>query len=560
MKKTLNNFIDILWLFPEEKSTIKIFTIIFLLIVGSLLEFLNLAFIVPLLSKMTNQSISEKSFMGNYYNFFKEVSLVQMLIIIVIIVFLKSVIQFFGLYFQNKFSHRFEVLISNYLFEKGLKNDYQNQLKNNTSYSQNEIINYPFNINRFFILPMFVIISDLVILSSILIFLFLFNPLVSCLSLIFFGTSIVLYNSIVARKFIRWGEIKLNSNKNRLKIIQESFGAFIDITLLDKSNFFNKKYEEENQTYARVGTFHNSFNQIPKFYFEILIYSFLLGIVYFLSFYSSEQSLILTLGVFAASLMKIIPSFNKLAASYQSIKFSQSSIEILKNEQNLKQSTLVDSTQLDFKNHIEIQNLSFSYNDGDKKVLDNINFTLKKNTCFGIIGESGRGKTTLVNILLGLLRQTTGNVLLDGKPIKTDTVAWQRKIGYVPQNIYLLDAPLIQNIAFGIPENQIDFEKVMDVIDKAQLSSYVKNKRDLYRKVGERGLAISGGQVQRIGIARALYNNPEILIFDESTSALDNQTQDQIIKTIEQLKKNKTIIIISHDLSMINYCDFKFKL
>ena len=339
MKKTLNNFIDILWLFPEEKSTIKIFTIIFLLIVGSLLEFLNLAFIVPLLSKMTNQSISEKSFMGNYYNFFKEVSLVQMLIIIVIIVFLKSVIQFFGLYFQNKFSHRFEVLISNYLFEKGLKNDYQNQLKNNTSYSQNEIINYPFNINRFFILPMFVIISDLVILSSILIFLFLFNPLVSCLSLIFFGTSIVLYNSIVARKFIRWGEIKLNSNKNRLKIIQESFGAFIDITLLDKSNFFNKKYEEENQTYARVGTFHNSFNQIPKFYFEILIYSFLLGIVYFLSFYSSEQSLILTLGVFAASLMKIIPSFNKLAASYQSIKFSQSSIEILKNEQNLKQSS-----------------------------------------------------------------------------------------------------------------------------------------------------------------------------------------------------------------------------
>ena len=171
------------------------------------------------------------------------------------------------------------------------------------------------------------------------------------------------------------------------------------------------------------------------------------------------------------------------------------------------------------------------------------------------MGESGKGKTTLINILLGFLEIDQGNIRVDGNEISLNSISWQSKIGYVPQDIYLLDAPIIENIAFGIPLNQIDLHRVKNVIKRAKLSSLVENEKDLYRKVGERGLTLSGGQIQRIGIARALYNDPEILIFDEATSALDNQTQNEILKTIESLKKDKTIVMISHDSYLIDFCD-----
>ena len=556
MKNTLNYFITILRLFPEESSKSKIVFILLLLVLGSILEFLNLAFIAILLSRMANKSITNQSIVFDYFSFMTDLSILNLLMIVVFVVCTKNIIQFSGLYYQNKFSHKFEELISNYLFNKDLGISFEDHLKKNTTNSQNEIITYAFNINRYFILPFLNIISDLIVLITILFFLVIFNPLITVVSILFFVFFIFIYNKLIGDKFLKWGKIKLSINQNKLKIIQESIGAYKPIILLNKKEYFQNKFENENKISTHIGTLHNSFNQMPKFYFEILIYSFLVIIILITnSFMDNNESIILMLGVYAASMMKVIPSFNKLASSYQSIKFSKYSLSVLEPLSSAHEINFHNEQTLTFSNEIIFDNISFSYGASSIKLFNDISFVIKKNTTLGIIGESGKGKTTLINILLGFLEIDQGNIRVDGNEIYLNSISWQSKIGYVPQDIYLLDAPIIENIAFGIPLNQIDLHRVKNVIKRAKLSSLVENEKDLYRKVGERGLTLSGGQIQRIGIARALYNDPEILIFDEATSALDNQTQNEILKTIESLKKDKTIVMISHDSYLIDFCD-----
>lgn len=556
MKNTLNYFITILRLFPEESSKSKIVFILLLLVLGSILEFLNLAFIAILLSRMANKSITNQSIVFDYFSFMTDLSILNLLMIVVFVVCTKNIIQFSGLYYQNKFSHKFEELISNYLFNKDLGISFEDHLKKNTTNSQNEIITYAFNINRYFILPFLNIISDLIVLITILFFLVIFNPLITVVSILFFVFFIFIYNKLIGDKFLKWGKIKLSINQNKLKIIQESIGAYKPIILLNKKEYFQNKFENENKISTHIGTLHNSFNQMPKFYFEILIYSFLVIIILITnSFMDNNESIILMLGVYAASMMKVIPSFNKLASSYQSIKFSKYSLSVLEPLSSAHEINFHNEQTLTFSNEIIFDNISFSYGASSIKLFNDISFVIKKNTTLGIIGESGKGKTTLINILLGFLEIDQGNIRVDGNEISLNSISWQSKIGYVPQDIYLLDAPIIENIAFGIPLNQIDLHRVKNVIKRAKLSSLVENEKDLYRKVGERGLTLSGGQIQRIGIARALYNDPEILIFDEATSALDNQTQNEILKTIESLKKDKTIVMISHDSYLIDFCD-----
>ena len=240
MKNTLNYFITILRLFPEESSKSKIVFILLLLVLGSILEFLNLAFIAILLSRMANKSITNQSIVFDYFSFMTDLSILNLLMIVVFVVCTKNIIQFSGLYYQNKFSHKFEELISNYLFNKDLGISFEDHLKKNTTNSQNEIITYAFNINRYFILPFLNIISDLIVLITILFFLVIFNPLITVVSILFFVFFIFIYNKLIGDKFLKWGKIKLSINQNKLKIIQESIGAYKPIILLNKKRIFSK--------------------------------------------------------------------------------------------------------------------------------------------------------------------------------------------------------------------------------------------------------------------------------------------------------------------------------
>ena len=277
--------------------------------------------------------------------------------------------------------------------------------------------------------------------------------------------------------------------------------------------------------------------------------------------------LIPTLGVFVAAAFRMIPSINRIMAALQKVTFSRPVIEVIYNElkdiRKIKRDNIEPIPKIHLLDKITIENINYAYNDSNKNVLENVSFSILKGSCVGIIGKSGSGKSTLIDIMLGLLQPTQGYVKIDAMDINgnDNLKKWQSAIGYVPQNIYLIDDTLRKNIAFGINENEIDEYAIQNSIIASQLSDFVNELPEgLETMVGERGVRLSGGQRQRIGIARALYNNPDILFFDEATSALDSNTETGVMESINSLKGNKTIIIVAHRLSTLENCDKIYKI
>ena len=266
------------------------------------------------------------------------------------------------------------------------------------------------------------------------------------------------------------------------------------------------------------------------------------------------------IALFGAAAFRLLPSINRLANNFQILRYASPVVSKiyeefpLKGEENHNQKNV---SNFIFNKEIKIENLSFKYPENNENILENITLEIKSGESIGIVGETGSGKSTLVDIICGLLRCNEGSFLIDGHKIKEENIkAWQQNIGYVPQNVYLLDDTIKENIIFGKKTNDRNINSLSESIKSAQLENLISNlPNGLETIVGERGARLSGGQIQRIGIARALDNNPKLLIFDESTSALDTKTERELIKDIIKLKANKTLILISHRLSVLENCD-----
>ena len=282
------------------------------------------------------------------------------------------------------------------------------------------------------------------------------------------------------------------------------------------------------------------------------------------------QSIVPSLGVLGLAAVRLMPSVNRIISLFNTIKFNMplfnemyDDLLAIKNEKDKDEQNRLHTTvrKLQFHEEITVRNLTFSYPNTKKEILKNISFSIPKGSFVGIVGASGAGKTTFVDILLGLLPPENGAILVDGKNIYDDISSWLCNIAYVPQSIYLIDGSIRENIALGIPADKVSEERIRTVLKMAELSDFVEalNEKENTR-VGERGALLSGGQKQRIGIARALYSNPSVLVLDEATSALDNETEKSITSTILKLKGEITIISIAHRLSTLESCDFKIKI
>ena len=301
-------------------------------------------------------------------------------------------------------------------------------------------------------------------------------------------------------------------------------------------------------------------NLTPRYYLEITAISVLLGFLFYSLFEKSfSDNLFATLAIFVAAIFKVIPSINKILASLQNFSFYSKSVDVLSDQVvlNEKPKGNQSDTRLKFNKEILIKKLSFNYTDEKKQVLKNVNMKIKLGETVGILGPSGSGKSTLIDIFVGLHNPTSGQIIIDGKYNLFENLNdWRSKIGYIPQHVFLTDNNIINNIAFGLVGNEIDINKVNKAVKLAQLDDFINQLPDgLYTKVGESGFKLSGGQRQRIGIARALYNDPEILIMDEATSSLDSRTESEVMLSIEKLKKKKTIIIVAHRLNTLDRCD-----
>jgi ABC-type multidrug transport system fused ATPase/permease subunit len=269
-----------------------------------------------------------------------------------------------------------------------------------------------------------------------------------------------------------------------------------------------------------------------------------------------------TVGLFAATSFKVLPSINKLVSSKQTLKVSRSTIETIHYdlELTIPVSPTRSNEHFQFEN-VDVKNLDFKYEQSENMVLSNINLKIVSGEAVGFVGQSGSGKSTLIDIMLGLLGPQSGSVLINGQSIEDVKQSWQKQIGYIPQAIFLMDESLRRNIAIGIADNEIDEAAIREALKSAQLEDFVASLPEgLDTVVGERGVRLSGGQRQRIGIARALYHRPSVLVLDEATSSLDTETEHGVMQAVQALQGDKTVIIVAHRLSTVEYCDRLYRL
>lgn len=389
---------------------------------------------------------------------------------------------------------------------------------------------------------------------------------VVCLLAIMLWLSVKVYKKNLVRMGARNRFYQMSLNK----WVQQSFGGIKEVKILNKEKFFYDKYDEAYRGHAKSEYTYHTLLMIPKPIIETMCICGLLGAIAIKFWWRGADItyFVPILSVFAIAAFRLLPSFNRITEYLGTILYQKSAItsiyEDLKEIDELnaqKREKNKEEKAIQFQNKIEIKDLNFSYPGAEKEVLKDLNLEIRKKSSVAFIGHSGAGKTTLADILMGLLKPAKGDVCVDGVSIFEGLNSWHQIIGYIPQTIYLMDDTIKNNIAFGIEEKEIDPARLKYAVEQAQLSQLIEELEfGLDTKIGEMGVRLSGGQRQRIGIARALYHNPEILVLDEATSALDNETEKAVMDAIETLHGKMTLIIIAHRLSTIKDCDYVYEI
>tara|TARA_B100001564_G_scaffold360073_1_gene385498 strand:+ start:9560 stop:10840 length:1281 start_codon:yes stop_codon:yes gene_type:complete len=407
------------------------------------------------------------------------------------------------------------------------------------------------------------IIIDLALIFSLVITLILVEPIGAISVALYFVLAGFIYYQIVKPFIKKWGETRGLIEKSMISTLIEGLQSIRELILFGGIKIYTKKFEELNNQYANVTAKNNTSQQIPRFFFELsAILGILLFVTVLITLKDASATILTVVGVFTAAVFRIIPSLNRAVYSLQNIKFYSPSVNLIYNELNkldlnfeIKQP--IKNVSLNEK--IKFTNVFFKYDMESNWILENINLTIKKGEFIGLKGESGSGKSTLIDLLAGIYKPNKGKILVDQMNINFDSTTtqnWTRNIGYVPQSILLIDDTIKNNIILGMEPEEINQQQIMFSIEKSGLKKFINSlSHGLDTIVGERGVKLSGGQKQRIGIARALYKNPSILFLDEGTSALDDKTEKGIIESIRLISNHKTIIMISHKLSTLKYCD-----
>lgn len=532
---------------PKNKFIFKAF--IFLMIITMLFEFMSVASLLPLLNIFLDHKINFLSFdLINLFNFSYLTSKNQTLILlaaIFIIFFLKNIYLAIYYYYEGKFIYELRSEIASKLFSNYLQKNYSSFLENNPSILLTRISQQA-PICGVCIMSILSLITNFAIIFAISIFLLIVATKATMIVLflsIFFSSIYFFFTKKIIYRNSLWLK---NSEEKKVNIIQESFGAIKEIILYDVKDKFLKLFNKSNNLIATIGHKLNFVNRFPKIFFELVIIAIICFIILFFIINDYEKKEIsLIIGIFIVSFLRILPSANAILQSIQAIKMSIPSVESVSRDLNLSSNIHINKKNLKFINQIKFSNVSYKYPNSDSKILKDINLTIKKNDIICVQGDSGSGKTTFVDLLTGLIKPTTGKILCDKKNIADFSYSWKKKISYVPQNLYLLDDTIRNNIYFSKKNiDLVGYEDIKNQTFLKFLNQKLLSKLDV--RVGHNGSKISGGEKQRIGIARAMFKNPEVLIFDESTNALDKKNEETIFNNLKKIKKNKTIIFITH--------------
>lgn len=463
----------------------------------------------------------------------------------------------------NRFSS-----ISSRLFKAYMNAPYTYHLKRNSA----ELLRNTTQETRYmvkqFMLPLLKMIMDGVIIAGIIIFLLFIEPLITLMAIALLGGGGGLYVQLIRNRIRRHGVRAQNERGNMIRDVNEGLGGLKDIKVLNRESWFTGRFNKHIKSLARTLVFNQVARQSTKPVMETIAVGGILLIALVLFWQGRGMATVIpVLTLFGAATVRLMPALQELISAWTQVRYYAYTINPihddlmeLKNHQKMMQKSSgksqTDRTTMPFQNSIELDRISYTYPEEPEKAIKDISLDIKKGTSVGFVGESGAGKTTIVDLILGLLKPESGTISVDGKDIWSDIASWQRSIGYIPQFIYLMDDSIRKNIALGLSEEEINDDQIHRALKASQLNDVVNKLPDGDRTViGERGIRFSGGQRQRIGIARALYHNPQLLIMDEATSALDNKTEKQVVSAIEKLRGERTIIMIAHRLSTVQNCD-----
>lgn len=546
----------------------RCFFIIFTFIIGGLLESIGISAIFPLIKVMENESyLADNVFFYSCLDYITIEKLIILMIFFLIAFFIiKNIYIAWMLKNQKNFCQKAQIKFSSNLFKYYLTKDYEFYLNKNSADLLKVLNNFGYIVFSVMLVSTFSLLSECITLGIILLMLLILDPLtILFLSIFLFVVFWVLIRNL-KKKIVLSGRVQNFTANIYIKWINQALGSIKETKILRKEEFFQKQFIKAYAEYAKANNNFLFLNQMPKLVIESSVITGLLILVIIKLFLGSKPvEIVPLLGVLALAAFRLMPSINRIINYSNTIKFhTPFFMEIyddICNSKNMKEKEYIRfGNKINFNKNIEIKNLKFNYKGQNINILNSINFTIQKGAFIGIVGTTGAGKTTFVDILLGLLEPTGGKITVDGVDIFSNIRGWQANLAYVPQSIYLIDGTIKENIALGVAEDEIDDELINEVLHMAELYDFVYSQPDnINTNVGERGVKLSGGQRQRIGIARALYQQPEVLILDEATSALDNETEKSITDTILKLKGEITIIAIAHRTSTLEQCDFKVK-
>jgi len=554
------NILKIFYSFLNSDQRTKILFVIINLIFQSILEMFGISMVIPVLMIILDPGRIQNSFLS-ILTFNKKELIFFISISILIFFTIKSIY----LYFVNKrtfdFAFGVEASLKNIIFLNYIKMKYEDILYLKTSKLINDLTINLRLLTQNFTIPLLVLISESLILLSVLSFLFWYSQ-IGFLILFFFSLFAIIFFSFFLGNLIKvLGKNKESAENSLTSIIQNGIGSFKISKLYNLQEKFINQFSFFNYQSSIIYSKFLTLNQVPRYLLELFgFFSVLLLTFYFKISGINTFELVSTIGLFAAAGFKFIPSINRIIIAIQQIKFSSSIIySIEKNQDQIKNNLNtandnLEKVDLEIFEQIEFKKIFFKFQNTDNFILKDLEFTLNKNETVGVMGISGVGKTTFLDIFTGLLKPTSGKILINNKEIILNNSSWKDYIGYVPQNTYIFEGTLLENIVFHAELKNIDLEFVKKIIKFAKLDNLVRsNSLGIHMIIGEKGAQLSGGQIQRIGFARALYRNPDILILDEPTSSLDNETENLIIGSLNDLK-NVTKLIVSHKESTLKYC------
>lgn len=554
------------------------------LFVGALLELVGVSFITQLVTLISNpEKIHSNEIMQYCYDFFNMTSDRQFFLFVVIalifVYLIKNLYLLWINYVQYTFVFNNQLRLSGRLIDCYLKKPYTYHLDNN---SAEMVRNVMLDSERFFqmLLSIFLTLSEILVSALLCVFLLIVDPVITISVVAILAVFTGLYLILFKGKAKKYGKTNQIYDGKMHQSINQALGAVKDIKILHREKYFADSFLAYGKKKMTAVRNNNVLGQFPKYLIETVCIGTVLLVLVF-KIYKGEDlnTMIPQLAAFAIAAFKLLPSVSKINNYANLIVFLKPSVDLIyrdiKDTEDMVNYEIADESGNIIEinddgsqnkdtcyvaDKISINNIVYRYPHTDRDVLNGISFEIPLGKSIGFIGESGSGKSTLADVILGILTPTSGTVMYGNMDVHKHPLKWSKKLAYIPQSIFLCDDTIRNNVAFGIDEDKIDDVKVWKALREAQLEQFVKSQPDgLDSMVGERGVRISGGQRQRIGIARALYDNPEILVLDEATSALDTGTESAVMEAIDKLSGTMTLIIIAHRLTTIKNCDYVYK-